>query len=293
MLYRHFDSMVLKPRATYLSTMATVKRERLSLMWQPVAKTHSIASVRTALSFAEPVPERLRGKLREEFESRSGNLKFQSQSARREQAVRFGKGDVPVGINDEAIGWDFTRFNDAGSITEVFSVIKDQIEYITAEYHGWQSFKERFSDVVSAPTGELLRVLSPKAITLDFVNQFVFDLDDGLPDASFFEPSILNAIDQSAIAGHENWHLHRGWFENHSELGAMLFNQNFDSDDVFLSDRVGRRITVLTRVEARGFGQDDQLSDVAQMMEAMHERCKSAFRSVLNPSAQTAIGIDR
>lgn len=238
------------------------------------------------------MPTKYVRRLAADGEERRLKLGFTSKNAR--EGRKFDVGPLAIQIGgppEELVGWDWQRLSPANSPVETLVVENEAMVYETSQYTSWETLKARYDEVALPTLDAILQVSDVLAISLEYVDRFVFDGEPSEARPDLLLPEISTLLHPDAASGRELWHLHRGWFEE-ADGRRLLINQNFDAQDGRREDgSTFRSVQMFTKTELRPKSDEFDIEALTPHLQVMHDRSIDVFKSPITPEMYAQVGL--
>lgn len=261
--------------------------------WIPVSTAHAIERTRIAVAFSPELSSKTVEAAGKAADPAAANLGLFPRMVLNSDNFALGFGpDGPKLAGRKLVGWQITNAAEVGSGTEALLVDQSGIQYETSVYVRWALFLDRFLKLTGDTLAALDAVSDAQVVTLEYFDRFVFEgeQEEGRP-GDLLDSRLVDVLGEPAKSGKELWHLHRGWFG--SEGGErFLVNQNLDAViGQTMDGKPIRTVQIMTKIERRVADGAISLIAFAPLLEKMHALSKATLVGVLNPDAQSKIGL--
>ena len=262
------------------------------MAWVPANEKHAIQRVRVSMELASHLSQKTMRKMSELADRERTTLGLDAKSEAVVEQVAIVQGPAGPGVQTQRLpGWQLVKFDSGSLPSETLSVNPVNLTYETDKYASWEDFSTRF-EFVSAPfLVLLLDSADVSTLSIEYYDKFLFHGFIGEAKArQLLSDAVSSCLTDSALDFAEPFHLHRGWFSQHSGL-RLLVNQNIDAlDEQMPHGDSLRAVNILTKVDQR-LPSDDHLSNLPATLAEMHDVANETFKAMLADDIAEKIGL--
>ncbi|WP_420006539.1 TIGR04255 family protein [Arenibacterium sp. LLYu02] len=262
-------------------------------MWVPAGNAHAIEQVTLAFVFSEKVPlKMLDASLEHVDEERDkGTYSVKGDVTAANIQVKVGAENEVRSQNDKM---GYAYFVDQDGTVEGARFTKELAVISSVSYGTWSGFKEEYERVMVPFLKKVLLATSLRAVKLEYSDRFVFDGDPSAADVSQIVETSKLGLPDNAFGQGFPWHSRRGWFVP-ADNGAILVNLDIAESQVAHRDEPQKPLLSIhlgTMLEARFDAHVDDVQELNNIVEQLHNQSKGVTRSALTVDAANMIGLE-
>lgn len=203
---------------------------------------------------------------------------------------------IPTG---PMVGSVFHRTRPDGTIENELRIERASVTFRTTSYTRWDAVWTQASKYLSALVPHYLSRASLSALSLNFVDKFVWAGEVGRAGAGLLLRSGSNYLCPHIFAAEDLWHSHTGVFLRPNDATKRLLNINVDCLDQSQPDGQ-RRVVGITTVLTDFLNQPgytatvvspDDRSFIDHRMKQLHNFSKETFGNIINDDMSKRIAL--